>query len=87
MGIRPTFVDIDRQTGNLDLNKLSSSLNIQASRGRPFCPVHFAGIPLDMAWLDSMLRHPDTIVIEDGAHALGSRTTRDNEWEAAHIVI
>lgn len=73
MGIHPRFVDIDRSTGNLDLSKLEEQLVFQSSRGRPFIvPVHFAGIPVDMAKLDRQIHHPDAVVIEDAAHAIGS---------------
>lgn len=73
-GATPIFVDIDRETGNLDLNQVELNLkDHKSSRGRTvILPVHFAGIPVDMRRLDTMIRSPDTIVIEDAAHALGS---------------
>ena len=73
LGIHPSFVDIDRSTGNLDLAKLLPLLKVQSTRGRPFIvPVHFTGIAVNMAELDSLVCHPDAVVIEDAAHALGS---------------
>lgn len=73
VGTSPIFIDIDRTTGNLDLNQLEGNLNHPSSRGRDvIVPVHFAGIPVNMEALDSMISKPDTIVIEDAAHALGS---------------
>lgn len=72
-GARPFFVDVDRDTGNLDLAKLAEVLRFQSTRGRPFIvPVHFSGIPVDMSALDRLIHHPEAIVIEDAAHALGS---------------
>jgi UDP-4-amino-4,6-dideoxy-N-acetyl-beta-L-altrosamine transaminase len=69
----PVFIDIDRNTGNLDLSQLEHNLNSPSSRGRSIIiPVHFAGIPVDMQTLDNMVRQPTTVVIEDAAHALGS---------------
>lgn len=70
----PVFVDIDRNTGNIDLNLLEHNLKeLRSSRGRQIImPVHFAGIPVDMQRLDSMIMDPDTVVIEDAAHAIGS---------------
>lgn len=70
----PVFVDIDRDTGNLDLDQLEDNLQIpQSSRGRTLIlPVHFAGTPVDMHRVDGMICSPDTLVIEDAAHALGS---------------
>lgn len=72
-GAIPVFVDIDRNTGNLDLAQVEHNLNLPNSRGRTIVlPVHFSGIPVDMRKLDHMILNPDTIVIEDAAHALGS---------------
>jgi UDP-4-amino-4,6-dideoxy-L-N-acetyl-beta-L-altrosamine transaminase len=72
-GAKIVFGDIDRQTGNLDLNRLETRLHFQSTRGK-LCvvPVHFAGIAMNMKKLDQMIRQPDAIVIEDAAHALGS---------------
>ena len=73
LGIIPQWVDLDRSTGNLDLQNLQPLLKKSFSRGRTFIvPVHFAGLAVDMAALDQMIQDPDTIVIEDAAHALGS---------------
>ena len=72
-GATPVFMDIDRQTGNMDLDQLEATLAQPASQGRTIItPVHFAGIAVDMQRLESFIACPDTIVIEDAAHALGS---------------
>jgi dTDP-4-amino-4,6-dideoxygalactose transaminase len=73
MGIPVSFVDIDCKTGNMDLEGIKSFFKIPSSRGRPFVvPVHFAGIAMDMDALNHSLSHPDVVVIEDAAHAIGS---------------
>lgn len=74
LGNYPHFVDIDRSTGNLNLEKLKEALNFRSSRGRAIIvPVHFAGIAMDMQAIESLLaRHPEAVVIEDAAHAIGS---------------
>lgn len=73
-GAKPIFVDIDLTTGNLDLKQLEEKLKEhQSSRGRLFIvPVHFSGIPVDMKKLDHIIKTPNTVVIEDAAHAIGS---------------
>ncbi len=69
----PVFLDIERTTGNLNLEQLKYNLELPSSRGRTFIvPVHFAGIPVNMRAIDKMIHDPNTIVIEDAAHALGS---------------
>lgn len=74
-GATPVFVDIDRSTGNLDLDQVECTLQQTPSlRGKTIIfPVHFAGIPVDMKRLDRMIRSPSTVVIEDAAHAIGSK--------------
>lgn len=73
-GARPIFIDIDRKTGNFDLEQLAHNVNQPNSRGKTaIVPVHFAGIPVDMETLDKLINNPETIVIEDAAHAIGSR--------------
>lgn len=72
-GVRPNFIDIDRSTGALDIEKLRSHVQAPLSRGKyVIAPVHFAGIAQDMQKLDSIFKTPDVVVVEDAAHALGS---------------
>ena len=73
-GAIPVFVDIDRSTGNMNIDLLEHNLkDYQHSRGRTLImPVHFGGIPVDMEYMDCMINDPDTLVIEDAAQALGS---------------
>lgn len=73
LGVLPIFIDVDPNNGNMDIDLLRENLNQPSSRGRDvIIPVHFAGIPVDMAKLDKMIRKDNTVVIEDAAHALGS---------------
>lgn len=72
-GATPVFVDIDRKTGSLNLSHLEFNLQKKYSRGRDIImAVHFSGLAIDMQAIDRMILNPDTIVIEDAAHALGS---------------
>lgn len=69
-----TLADIDSQTGNIDLSQVREILQYPISRGRYIVfPVHFSGIPVDIAKLESFIKQPDALIIEDAAHALGSR--------------
>lgn len=66
------LVDIDAY-GNLDLGLLSSEANAFQSRGKTvIVPVHFGGVAVDMKMLDDLITLPQSIVIEDAAHAFGS---------------
>ncbi len=78
-GATPIFVDISAETGNVDLEELRPNLREPQTRGRPVVlPVHYGGIPLDLAAVDSMLAHPDAVIIEDAAAAMGSRFDEEN---------
>lgn len=73
MGASPVFVDIDRNSGNMDLNHVKENLDYKTTRGKLFIlPVHFSGIAVDLKALDAEIKSPKTFVIEDAAHALGS---------------
>jgi UDP-4-amino-4,6-dideoxy-L-N-acetyl-beta-L-altrosamine transaminase len=72
-GADPVFIDIDRETGNVDLEQLFHNFEFDSSRGRlVFMPVHFSGIPVDMKKVYQAIKRPDFVIIEDAAHALGS---------------
>lgn len=66
------LVDIDIQ-GNIDLEQAIEKINAPRTRGRAFfVPVHFGGVPVDMQTVSEQIIHPDVVIIEDAAHALGS---------------
>lgn len=72
-GVNVLFVDIDRASGNLNVEQTAAAINSPHSRGRTFVvPVHYAGIAVDMRTLDTLMKNPDVVVIEDAAQAFGS---------------
>lgn len=72
-GVDAQLVDIDRSLGLMEHNKLVLAINQRHSRGRSIIvPVHFAGIAHDMKKLNRAIANPETVIVEDAAHALGS---------------
>ncbi len=72
-GAATVFIDIDEESGNLNMEQLEASMNFRSTRGKEIIlPVHYAGVPIDMACLDGLIANSRTVVIEDAAHALGS---------------
>jgi UDP-4-amino-4,6-dideoxy-N-acetyl-beta-L-altrosamine transaminase len=70
----PVFVDIDLDTGNMNLDQVEYTLGMESTRGKDVViPVHFSGISVDMRRLNRMLKNPNSLIIEDAAHALGSK--------------
>lgn len=75
-GNRVHLIDIDPDTGNMDLADLKNKLKVRSSRGRPIILAHhFAGIPLDMSSIDGLISHPEAVLVEDASNAFGSVTS------------
>lgn len=73
-GIRPYLVDIDCESGNMDLSHIEEELHFHSARGRLIVvPVHFSGIAVPIKELyRKMSRYFESVIIEDAAHAIGS---------------
>lgn len=68
-GAIPVFVDIDRQSLNIDVSKIEAAIT---SRTKAIFAVHYAGFPADMDRLSEVARGHGLVVVEDAAQALGS---------------
>jgi dTDP-4-amino-4,6-dideoxygalactose transaminase len=69
-GATPVFADCDRRTLNIDPEQIARKIT---PRTRAILPVHFAGRPCDMAAIMEIARQRGLIMIEDCAHAIGTR--------------
>ena len=67
---KPVFVDIELTTRNIDLDKVPAAIT---AKTRAIMPVHFAGLPVDMDGLYGLAAEHGLRVVEDAAHAIGSR--------------
>jgi dTDP-4-amino-4,6-dideoxygalactose transaminase len=65
----PVFVDIDRNTYNIDPDKIEDAIT---SRTRAIIPVHFGGHACEMDKIISVAKRHDIDVIEDACHAHGA---------------
>ena len=68
-GGTPVFADVDPKTYNIDPEDIRRKIT---DRTKAIIAVHLAGQPCDMDAIHSLAREYGLIVIEDGAHALGS---------------
>lgn len=68
-GGTPVFADVDPKTYNIDPEDIRRKIT---DRTKAIIAVHLAGQPCDMDVIHSIAREHGLIVIEDGAHALGS---------------
>lgn len=66
-GAHPVFVDVERSTGNLDVQQLSGALT---ERTKAIIPVHLYGHMCDMRRLSDVARARGLYLIEDAAHCV-----------------
>jgi len=66
-GARPVFVDVERETMNIDPSKIEEAVT---PRTKAIIPVHMAGRPCKMDEIMDIARRHDLVVIEDAAHAV-----------------
>ncbi len=69
VGAKPVFVDIEKDTYNIDPERIREAITPQT---RAMVPVHYAGQPCDMNPIVEIAQEHDLYVIEDAAHAIGA---------------
>ncbi len=70
VGARPVFVDVDLRTRNATPDALASAVTPST---RALMPVHFSGLAVDMDPVNELARTHGLRVVEDAAHAIGTR--------------
>jgi len=68
-GFKPVFVDIERNTLNIDPKKIEKQIS---KRTRAILPVHLMGKPADMDAINKIAKKYNLCVIEDAAEAHGA---------------
>lgn len=69
VGAKPVFVDIKRDTYNIDPEKIEGAIT---SKTKAIIPVHYAGQPCDMKAIQEIAEGHNLHIIEDAAHAIGA---------------
>jgi len=69
-GAKPVFVDIRRDTLNLDETQLAAAIT---ERTRAIVPVHYAGVGCEMPRILELAQTHGIAVVEDNAHGLFAR--------------
>lgn len=69
VGATPIFVDIDKDTYNIDVNKIEEKIT---DKTKAIMPVHIFGQPADMDKIMDIAEKHNLIVIEDACQAIGS---------------
>ena len=68
--LKPVFADINPDTYNIDPNQIEKKITVNT---KVIIPVHFAGLACDMERIKNIADAHNIKVIEDAAHAIGSR--------------
>lgn len=69
-GFKPVFVDIEKETLNIDADRLEEAIT---DKTRAIMPVHLMGKPADMDKIKKIAKEHNLYVIEDAAEAHGAR--------------
>jgi dTDP-4-amino-4,6-dideoxygalactose transaminase/nucleoside-diphosphate-sugar epimerase len=69
LGAKPVFVDVERDTLNLDPSLLEQCIT---PRTRAIMPVHIAGQACDLSAIHAIAERHGITVVEDAAHAIGA---------------
>lgn len=69
-GARPVFVDVTRETLNLDVDAVEAAITDKTAA---ICTVHYAGIAQDIDRLAALADMYAIPLVEDNAHGLGAR--------------
>lgn len=81
-GIKPVFVDIDTNTGNLDPDKIEAAITPHTTA---IMPVHVYGNPCDTSQIQAIADKYGLKVIYDAAHAFGVEVEGKTILEAGDI--
>jgi len=71
VGAKPVFVDIDKQTLNIDIDQIEKAI-LDSNNIKAIFPVHFSGLPCDMERIKKLADKYNLAIVEDAAHALGA---------------
>ena len=69
-GATPVFVDVNLESRNICADAVSAAITEKTCA---IMPVHFAGMPVDLAPIYELAANRDLLVLEDAAQAIGTR--------------
>jgi dTDP-4-amino-4,6-dideoxygalactose transaminase len=84
MGAKAKFVDVDRETLNVDIKDFENKIT---RKSRIFFPVHLYGRPSDMAAIMDIAKDHNIVVVKDCAHAPGAEYNGKKVGSIGHMAI
>ena len=70
IGLKPVFVDIEEDTGNIDVTRIEEKIT---EKTKLIVPVHYAGHPVDLEKIRNLADKYKLKIVEDACHALGAK--------------
>lgn len=70
VGATPVFVDVEENTGNIDVNKIEEKIT---DKTKAIIAVSYRGNPVKIDRIMDIAKKHNLIVIEDAAHAIGAK--------------
>jgi dTDP-4-amino-4,6-dideoxygalactose transaminase len=83
-GLKPVFCDIDPDTLNLSVKEIEKKIS---SKTAAIIPVHYAGVSCQMDEINRLAKAHGAFVVEDAAHAIGSKYKGRNIGSLSDITI
>jgi len=74
LGAKPVFVDVEKDTANIDCNKILENIS---KKTKLIVPVHLSGHPVDLERIFQIARENNLFVVEDACHAVGAKYNKD----------
>lgn len=74
IGAIPVFVDVDKDTFNIDANKIEAKIT---NKTKAILPVHLFGQPCDMVKINEIAKKYNLFVVEDACQAVGSQLNEE----------
>lgn len=81
-GLKPVFVDVEKETGNLDPEKIEAAITPHTTA---IMPVHVYGTPCNMKRIQEIADIYGLKIIYDAAHAFGVRVNGESVLKAGDI--
>ena len=83
-GLKPVFCDIDPNTLNISIDEIKRKIS---NKTAAILPMHYAGVACEMDEIAQLAKQYDCLVVEDAAHAIGSKYKEQKIGQISDITV